>query len=129
MIGRRPRAAFGNSIGDREMLEWTTAVGGARLEMLVLHDDAEREYAYGPVEGMSKPRVGAFTKELRDEAKKSKREWTLSLRDETVVDPIRNVSNEPAPAGGHRPFPADCGRPRSPPARAGWRHNRKSAVG
>jgi phosphoserine phosphatase len=48
-IGRRPVAAFGNSDGDREMLEWTGAGDGARLMMLVLHDDAEREYAYGPV--------------------------------------------------------------------------------
>ena len=46
-IGRRPYAAFGNSGGDREMLEWTQAGGGARLMMLVYHDDAEREYASG----------------------------------------------------------------------------------
>ena len=38
-IGKRPYAAFGNSDGDREMLEWTTAGDGARLGMLVLHDD------------------------------------------------------------------------------------------
>jgi hypothetical protein len=48
MIGRRPYAAFGNSTGDREMLEWTGAGAGARLKMLLLHDDATREYAYGP---------------------------------------------------------------------------------
>ena len=41
MIGRRPHAAFGNSTGDRQMLEYTGAGGGARLAMLVLHDDAE----------------------------------------------------------------------------------------
>src|SRR5262249_888752 len=40
MIGRRPYAAFGNSTGDRQMLEWTGAGAGARLKMLVLHDDA-----------------------------------------------------------------------------------------
>ena len=40
MIGRRPHAAFGNSNGDREMLEYTGAGAGARLMMLVLHDDA-----------------------------------------------------------------------------------------
>ena len=46
-IGRRPVAAFGNSDGDQQMLEWTT-VGqkGARLAMLVHHTDAKREYAY-----------------------------------------------------------------------------------
>ena len=52
MIGRRPHAAFGNSTGDREMLEWTDAGAGTRLSMLVLHDDAAREYAYGPAAGL-----------------------------------------------------------------------------
>ena len=47
-IGRRPRAAFGNSTGDRQMLEYTGVGDGARLMMLVLHDDAQREYEYGP---------------------------------------------------------------------------------
>ncbi|MFO1090953.1 MAG: HAD family hydrolase [Hyphomicrobiales bacterium] len=45
-IGRRPVAAFGNSDGDFEMLQWTTASGPRRLAMIVHHDDAEREYAY-----------------------------------------------------------------------------------
>ena len=45
-IGRRPIAAFGNSDGDFEMLEWTTAGPGPRLGMIVHHDDAEREWAY-----------------------------------------------------------------------------------
>jgi phosphoglycolate phosphatase-like HAD superfamily hydrolase len=45
-IGRRPIAAFGNSDGDFEMLAWTTGAPGARLGMLVHHDDAEREFAY-----------------------------------------------------------------------------------
>ena len=45
-IGRRPIAAFGNSDGDYEMLAWTTGAPGARLGMIVRHDDAEREYAY-----------------------------------------------------------------------------------
>lgn len=45
-IGRRPIAAFGNSDGDFEMLQWTTAGAGARLGVLIHHDDAEREYAY-----------------------------------------------------------------------------------
>ena len=51
-IGKRPQIAFGNSNGDREMLEWTTAGDGARLGLLVLHDDAEREFAYGPANGL-----------------------------------------------------------------------------
>jgi hypothetical protein len=75
MIGRRPHAAFGNSTGDREMLEYTGAGGGARLMMLVLHDDAKREYAYGPAQGLPDTRVGTFTQALYDEAKKQG--WTV----------------------------------------------------
>jgi hypothetical protein len=70
MIGRRPVAAFGNSIGDREMLEYTGGGDGARLMMLVLHDDAEREYAYGPAQALPDTKVGTFTQALYDEAKK-----------------------------------------------------------
>jgi hypothetical protein len=75
MIGRRPRAAFGNSDGDREMLEYAGAGDGARLMMFVLHDDATREYAYGPAEGLPDTKVGTFTQELYDEAKK--KNWTV----------------------------------------------------
>jgi haloacid dehalogenase-like hydrolase len=70
MIGRRPHFAFGNSTGDRQMCEYTKAGAGARLAMLVLHDDASREYAYGPALGLPDTRVGTFTQELYDEAKK-----------------------------------------------------------
>ena len=45
-IGRRPIAAFGNSDGDLQMLQWTTAGSGARLAVLIRHTDAEREWAY-----------------------------------------------------------------------------------
>ncbi|MGO4739174.1 HAD family hydrolase [Bosea sp. 2KB_26] len=45
-IGRRPIAAFGNSDGDLEMLQWTTLSGGPRFGLIVHHTDAEREYAY-----------------------------------------------------------------------------------
>jgi phosphoglycolate phosphatase-like HAD superfamily hydrolase len=69
-IGRRPLAAFGNSGGDRQMLEWTGAGGGARLMMLVFHDDAKREYAYGPASGLSDTKFGTFPQSLMDEAKK-----------------------------------------------------------
>lgn len=70
VIGRRPVAAFGNSIGDKQMLEYTQAGDGARLMMLVHHDDVKREYAYGP-----KSKVGTFTNELMAEAKKNG--WTV----------------------------------------------------
>jgi len=75
MIGRRPYAAFGNSTGDREMLEWTAAGAGARLKMLLLHDDAAREYAYGPAHGLPDTKVGTFTPALYDEAKRDG--WTV----------------------------------------------------
>ena len=70
MIGRRPNAAFGNSNGDRQMLEYTKAGEGARLAMLVLHDDAKREYAYGPADGLPDSKIGTFPPALYDEAKK-----------------------------------------------------------
>ncbi len=70
MIGRRPSAAFGNSDGDRQMLEYTGAGEGARLMVLVMHDDDKREYAYGPAQGLPDTKVGAFTQALYDEAKK-----------------------------------------------------------
>jgi phosphoglycolate phosphatase-like HAD superfamily hydrolase len=66
MIGRRPYAAFGNSIGDKQMLEYTAAGDGARLMMLVHHDDDKREYAYGP-----KSKVGTFTDALMADAKRN----------------------------------------------------------
>ena len=71
MIGRRPYAAFGNSTGDQQMLEYTKGGSGARLAMIVLHDDAKREYAYGPAAGLPDTKVGTFTQTLYDEAAKS----------------------------------------------------------
>jgi phosphoglycolate phosphatase-like HAD superfamily hydrolase len=75
MIGRRPYAAFGNSTGDRQMLEYTKAGAGPRLAMLVLHDDARREYAYGPAQGLPDTREGIFTQALYDQAQQSG--WTV----------------------------------------------------
>jgi hypothetical protein len=74
-IGRRPLAAFGNSRGDQEMLEYTQGGSGARFESLVLHDDAVREYAYGPALGLPEPKLGAFPQALYDQAKKEG--WTV----------------------------------------------------
>jgi phosphoglycolate phosphatase-like HAD superfamily hydrolase len=70
MIGRRPVAAFGNSSGDQQMLEYTKAGDGSRLALLVLHDDAKREYAYGPANGLPATKVGTFTQALHDQARK-----------------------------------------------------------
>lgn len=81
MIGRRPYAAFGNTAGDQQMLEYITAGVGARLGMLVLHNDDKREYAYGPANGLPDTKVGAFSQALFDEAKK--KGWTvISMKDD-----------------------------------------------
>jgi len=69
-IGRAPTAAFGNSVGDQQMLEYTLGSGGARFGLLVLHDDAAREYAYGPALGLPSPQLGAFTPALYEQAKR-----------------------------------------------------------
>lgn len=74
-IGKRPQAAFGNSGGDAQMLEWTQAGDGARLMMLVLHDDAKREYAYGPASGLPDTHVGTFSDALLLEA--TKNSWVV----------------------------------------------------
>ncbi len=68
-IGRHPQAAFGNSTGDQQMLEYTQAGPGAHLMMIVLHDDAQREYAYGPADELPATDIGTFTQPLYDEAK------------------------------------------------------------
>jgi hypothetical protein len=74
-IGRRPIAAFGNSDGDLEMLQWTTAGKGARLALLVHHTDAEREWAYDRTSA-----IGRLDKAL-DETQA--RGWTVvSMKDD-----------------------------------------------
>ena len=75
MIGRRPFAAFGNSTGDRDMLEWTAAGNGARLKMLVLHDDAQPEYAYGPAQGLPTGRSAPLHKRYTIEPQRDG--WTV----------------------------------------------------
>lgn len=84
-IGRRPIAAFGNSDGDRQMLEWTQANSDARLMVLVHHDDAKREWAYGP-----DSKIGTFSDSLMEEAKKN--DWTvISMKHDwkTIFPPAR----------------------------------------
>jgi phosphoglycolate phosphatase-like HAD superfamily hydrolase len=81
MIGRRPYLAFGNSVGDRQMLEYTKAGNGERLAMILLHDDGKREYEYGPAQGLPNTKVGTFTQALYDEAKKQG--WvTVSMKND-----------------------------------------------
>jgi len=69
LIGKRPIAAFGNSDGDQQMLEYTTAGTGPRLAVLVHHTDAEREYAYD-----SDSKVGTLNKALDEAVAK---QWTV----------------------------------------------------
>src|SRR6185436_6469248 len=77
-IGRRPIAAFGNSDGDLQMLQWTAAGSGPRFCLYVHHTDAEREWAYD-----RKSHIGQLDKGL-DEAKS--RGWTVvSMKDDWKI--------------------------------------------
>lgn len=80
-IGRRPVAAFGNSDGDLQMLQWTTAGKGARFGLLVHHTDAEREWAYDKDSS-----VGRLDKALTEAQAKG---WTVvdMKRDWKVIYP------------------------------------------
>jgi phosphoglycolate phosphatase-like HAD superfamily hydrolase len=83
-IGRIPIAAFGNSVGDQQMLEYTQSGGGARFQLLVLHDDAAREFAYGPARGLPDVKLGTFTPALEEHAEKNG--WTVvSMKDDWKV--------------------------------------------
>jgi phosphoserine phosphatase len=68
-IGRRPIAAFGNSDGDLQMLQWTTAGKSTRFALIVHHTDAKREWAYD-----RKSVVGRLDKALVEAKAK---EWTI----------------------------------------------------
>lgn len=82
-IGRRPRAAFGNSDGDLEMLQWTTAGSGRRFGLLVHHTDDVREWAYD-----RKSRVGRLDKALDAAVKEG---WTVvdMKKDWKVIYPFQ----------------------------------------
>jgi phosphoserine phosphatase len=82
-IGRRPIAAFGNSDGDLQMLQWTTAGKGKRFALIVHHTDSEREYAYD-----KESHVGRLDKAL-DEAKAN--EWIVvsMKKDWKVIYPFQ----------------------------------------
>jgi phosphoglycolate phosphatase-like HAD superfamily hydrolase len=84
-IGRRPIMAFGNSDGDQQMLEWTTAGNGARFALIVHHDDAEREWAYD-----RKSHIGKFDKAWDEAVAKG---WTVvSMKEDwkTIFPPRLN---------------------------------------
>jgi phosphoglycolate phosphatase-like HAD superfamily hydrolase len=74
-IGRRPIAAFGNSDGDLQMLEWTAAGNGPRLALLVHHTDAAREYAYD-----RDSRIGKLDQAL--DAATAKKWTVVSMKDD-----------------------------------------------
>jgi phosphoglycolate phosphatase-like HAD superfamily hydrolase len=83
-IGRRPIAAFGNSDGDFQMLEWTTSGKGARLGMIIHHTDAEREVAYD-----RKSHIGKLDRGLDEAAAKG---WSVvSMKDDwkTIFPPAK----------------------------------------
>ena len=87
-IGRRPIAAFGNSDGDLQMLQWTAAGEGRSFMLLVHHTDAEREYAYDRTS-----HIGKLDKAL-DEA--DRRGWTVvdMKRDWKVIYPFESPDSE-----------------------------------
>jgi hypothetical protein len=68
-IGRRPIAAFGNSDGDLQMLQWTAAGDGPRFMLIVHHTDAEREWAYD-----RDSHIGRLDKALGEASKNG---WTV----------------------------------------------------
>lgn len=79
IIGQKPVAAFGNSIGDRQMLEWTQSNNTKTIELLVHHDDPVREYAYGP-----DSKIGTFSDDLMEEA--IQRKWiVISMKNDWKV--------------------------------------------
>jgi hypothetical protein len=69
-IGRRPTMAFGNSDGDLQMLQWTTAGRGSRFGLIVHHTDADREWAYD-----RQSKIGRLDKALDEAAAKG---WTIA---------------------------------------------------
>ena len=85
-IGRRPIAAFGNSDGDLQMLQWTTAGSGPRFALLVHHTDAKREWAYDRTS-----HIGRLDKALDEAAVKG---WTVvdMQRDWKIIYPFETAA-------------------------------------
>jgi predicted lipoprotein with Yx(FWY)xxD motif len=70
--------AFGRSLRDRQMLEFTQADDGAGLALFVLHEDAKREYACDPARGLPPSRIDVFPRATCDQA--TKQDWTVISR-------------------------------------------------
>lgn len=94
-IGKRPVIAFGNSTGDQQMLEWANAGDRAHLAGLIYHDDAGREYAYGPAGGLPDTQVGTLTEALMTEAKADgwavvsmKNDWNTIFPGSAAASPV-----------------------------------------
>lgn len=94
-IGKRPIAAFGNSAGDREMLEWIAGGDGLSLKMLVFHDDEKREYAYGPANGLPNSPFGTFPQDLMDQAKEQG--WVVISMKDDWKEIFAPVDKQPQP--------------------------------
>ena len=117
-IGRRPIAAFGNSVGDQQMLEYTQGGSGARFELLVLHDDAAREFAYGPARGLPDVKYGFFTPALDDaceEGRLDRRQHEGRLEDRLPGRAVRGHRHRHPAGAGRHDAPA-CRRQQRPPA-------------
>lgn len=82
-FGKKPIIAFGNSDGDRQMLEWTQSGKGKRLMLLVHHDDATREYAYD-----MNSKIGTFSQSLFDEANQNHWKIISMKNDWKVIFPF-----------------------------------------
>ena len=94
------------------MLEYTQGGSGARFELLVLHDDAAREFAYGPARGLPDVKLGAFTPALDEQAKKDG--WTVvSMKDDWKT----GLPGRADRGHGHR-HPAGAGRHDAPACRS-----------
>ncbi len=89
-IGKKPIIAFGNSDGDRQMLEWTQSSPGKHLMLLVHHDDPVREYAYD-----TKSKIGTFSASLMKEAEANNWQVISMKEDWRVIFPFEmNQANE-----------------------------------
>jgi len=88
-IGKKPVAAFGNSDGDQQMLEWSQSSNGKSFQLLVHHDDSKREYKYD-----THTHVGKFSHDLMGEAQKNKWHVVSMKNDWKVVFPSEH-SNKP----------------------------------